>query len=133
MFASKRLAFLKLAATLHACEAAQRLPHLLPQGGNPQACLVNTLQEQAYVYACQAQMLSQAAVVHPELPMIPDWWGAATICRAHAPLAEQGLLCLQASMGGFRCKAASTGCRHGTAVRQAQGLLRSRDSSACKH
>ena len=82
-------------------------PSLLPQGRHPQACLVDALQEQAYVHACEAQVLFQAAVVHPELPMIPDWWGAATICRAHAPLAEQGLLCLQASMGGFRREAVS--------------------------
>ena len=80
---------------------------LLPPGRHPLACLVNTLQEQAYVHACQAQVLLQAAVVHPELPVVPDGWGAAAICRAHAPLAEQGLLCLQASMGPFRCTAAS--------------------------
>ena len=80
---------------------------MLSQGRDPQACLVNTLQEQAYVHACQAQVLFQAAVVHPELPMIPDRRGAATICGAHAPLAEQGLLCLQASITGFRRKAAN--------------------------
>ena len=88
-------------------EGLQRLHVVLPLGRDPQACLVNTLQEQAYVHACQAQMLFQAAVLHSELPMIPDWRGSTTICRAHAPLAEQGLLCLQASMGGFRCNAAS--------------------------